>query len=610
MKLTDYIAEFLAERGVRHVFSVTGGAIAHLVDSLGNREKAKGDIRYICVQHEQAGAMAAEVYSRIGPGIGVAIATSGPGATNLITGICGCYFDSIPGLFITGQVNTKESVESIETRPRQVGFQETDIVSIAKPITKYAAQVRDPSRIRFELEKAYYIAHEGRPGPVLIDVPLDVQVADIDPATLPAFDPRRDFHGTPQESDEDLKKKISEMGALVSEARRPAVLLGGGIKLANAEREALRFAEALGFPILVSWSAFDILPHDHPNYAGTIGVYGDRGANFTVQNADLLISVGSRLDTRQTGGRVDLFLREGKSVMVDIDPHELHKNRGFTPTIAVCADAKRFLNAALASIPQFKKPDIGAWLSRAREWKKKYHAVLPEHFQMPAVSAYAFIHALSDALPQDEIVITDEGGNLVWTMQGWIVKKGQRIISTFGNSPMGYAFPASIGAAFAAPGKDIICIDGDGGFQLNIQELQTVAHYNLPIKMFILNNRGMAIIKQFQEAYFENRRYATEPEGGYSMPDFARVSEAYGIPAIVVEKPAAVKDMIAKVLAHKGPILCDVRIDRDQKLNPKLEFGRPLEDMAPYLSDEELSQNILVKPVPRLAGKKGWQRLQ
>ncbi|MBI4094207.1 MAG: thiamine pyrophosphate-binding protein, partial [Candidatus Liptonbacteria bacterium] len=453
MKLSNYIAEFIAAKGTRHVFTVTGGAIAHVVDAIGRRMEREQDISYVCVEHEQAGAMAAEAYSRLGPGPGVAIATSGPGATNLITGICGLYFDSLPGVFITGQVNTKESVESTQSKPRQVGFQETDIVRIVTPVTKYAVQVRDPSRIRYELEKAYYIAHERRQGPVLLDVPLDVQVAEIETEKLERF--------KPQESDalpeEEIRANVRETLALLKAAARPVILLGGGVKLAHAQALAKETVEALGIPAVVSWSGFDILPHDHPQFAGAIGVYGNRGANFTIQNSDFFLSVGSRLDTRQTGGRVDWFAREAKSVMVDIDESELHKGRGFAPTVAVRADAKAFLRVLLQEIRRDEVPARHEWLARAIAWRRKYPAVLPEYYAQPSISSYAFVRALSDAVGPNEIVITNEGGNLVWTMQAWEVKEGQRVISTFGNSPMGYAFPAAIGAAFARPGKQIIC---------------------------------------------------------------------------------------------------------------------------------------------------------
>ncbi|MBI3589588.1 MAG: thiamine pyrophosphate-binding protein [Candidatus Liptonbacteria bacterium] len=611
MKLTDYLVDFIAKRGTQHIFSVTGGSVAHLVDAIGRRFAEKGDLNYVCMQHEQAAAMAAENYSRIGPGIGVAIATSGPGATNLITGICDCYFDSIPALFITGQVNVRESIESVEgpLRPRQLGFQETDIVNIVKPITKYAIWISDPSRIRYELEKAYWIATTGRPGPVLIDLPMNLQVTDIDVDLLEGFTP-------PATSDSStdpkniLRKKASETVALLSNSKRPVFLLGGGVKHAKAEESARILLEKLGIPVVVSWGGFDIIPHDHPLFRGSLGVYSNRAANFVIQNSDFILSVGSRLDSRQTGGKVDWFARNAKVVMVDIDPAEFKKYRDFKPAIEVCGDAQEFLAGVLEELATAKIPDADLWVKKTNEWWLKYPSVLPEYFNQPFINAYSFVRTLSDHVKPGEIIVVDEGGNLVWTMQSWQIKSGQKLLTAFANSPMGYAVPGAIGAAFAAPGKKIVCLDGDGGVQLNIQELQTIAHYKLPIKLFILNNRSMGIIKLFQDNYFDGRYYASTPEGGYSMPDFVKVAEAYGIDAFAVEKPDEMAGAIEKALKSDRPVICNVLIDTNQTLVPRLNFGRPLEDMQPYLPDEEFLGNMIVDPLPRKKEKEGWQKLE
>src|SRR3989338_1779736 len=612
MKLADYVVDYLVSLGAKHVFLVTGGAVAHVVDAAGRRKRERGDFDYVCVQHEQAGAMAAETYSRLGPGMGVVLVTSGPGATNLITGMCGCWFDSIPALFISGQVASAESVDAIAAKPRQVGFQETDIVRIVAPITKFAEKIADPARIRYCLERAVYLARAGRPGPALIDIPVDLQVAGINPDKLAGFDPVEEGLTPETDSDETVTQKISDIIALINQAERPVLLLGGGIKIAKAEREAIDFAEALGFPIVVSWSGFDILPHDHPQYMGHLGVYGARGANFLVQNADLLISLGSRLDTRQTGGRVKTFARGAKKVMVDIDRNEIEKGRGLAIDVGVHADVRHFLELARPRLAEIVKRDRSAWISRARAWKERYGT--PKN-DPPAngISAYDFLKALSDALGENETIVVDEGGNLVWTMQSFAIKKGQRLISTFGNSPMGYALPAAIGASVALGNKPVICIDGDGGFQPNTQELQTVAYYKLPLKIFIMNNRGMAIIKQFQDAYFDSNYYASSPEHGFASPDFAAVARAYGIDAITLEKPEDISSGIQKVLSHEGPILCNVLVDTNQKLSPKLEFGRPLEDMSPYLPREEFMKNMIVEPLPEskeIPTSTGWQTLQ
>lgn len=604
MKLADYIVDYITKLGTKHVFTITGGAIAHVVDAVGRRAKEKGDIDYVCVQHEQAGAMAAEAYSRFGPGPGVAMVTSGPGATNLITGICGCWFDSIPALFISGQVNTKESVESVKTRPRQVGFQETDIVSIVKPITKYAERVTDPAQIKYVLDRAVAEAYGGRPGPVLIDIPVDLQVANINPKKLKGY-------VAPSASELDsntlVEQKVKQAITLLNGAKRPVILLGGGVRLAKAEQEVLRLIEKLGVPVVVSWSGFDLMPHNHPLYRGHIGVYGDRGANLTVQNADVLLALGSRLDTRQTGGRVNTFARAAKKIIVDIDRHEIFKNRGLMADVPIVADVKNFLQLFTARHTSVCMSDMRAWFAQTKKWQQKYSAMLPEYLrERGGVNAYVFMRALSNAVPANATIIADEGGNLVWTMQSWQIKKGQRLVSTFGNSPMGYAFPAAIGASIALDNKEVLCIDGDGGFQLNLQELQTVVEYKLPIKIFILNNRGYGVIKQFQDLYFDSRYEATGR--GYSAPDFTKIAKAYGILAVRINGYGEMRRKIQKVLGHHGPMLCEVMINPKQKLIPKLEFGRPIEDMSPYIDRKELAKEMIIELLPEPKQTKGWQR--
>lgn len=611
MKVSDYIVDFVVSLRTKHVFLVTGGAIAHVVHSVGKRKEERGDIEYVCVQHEQAGAMAAEAYSRLHEGIGVMLATSGPGATNLITGLCGSWFDSVPTFFITGQVSTSESGDAAESKPRQVGFQETDIVSMVKETTKFAVRVTDSADIRYCLEKAYYLAKEGRPGPVLVDVPVNIQVAEIDPLALRGFDPHAEnFSIATRDSREAVHQKIGTAIELLNAAERPVILLGGGVRLAKAEERALRLIEALGYPVVVSWSGFDLLPHDHPQFVGHIGVYGHRGANFAVQNSDVLLTLGSRLDTRQTGGRVNLFAREAKKIMVEIDQAEITKGRGLKIDLGICADAGEFIDMFLERIPEVKRKNISSWTARARGWREKYEIVPSPSSQeeQSGLDAYWFSKALSRLLPGGATVVVDEGGNLVWTMQSFKVKKGQRIFSTFGNSPMGYALPAALGASFALGKQPVICIDGDGGFQLNIQELQTIAHYRLPIKIFILNNRSMGIIKQFQDLYFKSKYYATNAENGYSAPDFVAIAKAYGIEAFSIAKAEEVESGIQRAISSPGPLLCDVLINERQQLNPKLEFGRPLEDMSPLLSDEEFSENLIVKPIPR-DKERGWKNL-
>ena len=573
---------------------MTGGACVHLVDSIGKHPK----LRYICMQHEQSAAMAAEAYSRVGPGIGVTVATSGPGATNLITGICCAWFDSIPMLCLSGQVNVSE--QKGNTGVRQLGFQETDIADIVRPITKFSGMVNDPQKIKYFLDKAVYLATSGRPGPVLLDIPLNVQHAEIEPEKLESFSPPSE-----NQNFNPLSEQISEVIKLIKNSKRPVLLAGGGIKLAKAENQFLKLVSKLGVPVVCSWSGFDILGSDNPFFVGQYGIYGNRGANFLVQNSDLLIAIGSRLDTRQATANPVSFARAAKKVVVDLDINELNKGK-VKADIAINADAKILIEELLSRVKEISFLPIDDWLKRAEVWKNKYPACTPEfESQQEAVNPYYFMKILSEELNNKDVIVPDQGGNLVWTMQGFKLKQGQKLFSAFGNSPMGYALPASIGAAFGSGRDRIICIDGDGGFQMNIQELQTVAHNKLPIKIFILNNHCYGIIRQFQDVYFAGDHQASVLEAGYSVPDFVKVANAYGIANESITSHQGLREKIQKVLASDGPMLCDVLLKEDQKLMPKLEaiktpegryISKPIEDQWPYLSREEFKENMMVEP--------------
>ena len=595
--MTDYLAQYIADLGVKHPFLVTGGAAAHIVDSLGKNKQ----INYICMQHEQAAAMAMDGYSRVTDNFAVGVATSGPGATNFITGTLCSYFDSIPSLFITGQVNTWETKG--KHKIRQFGFQETDIIDIVRPITKFAVMVDDPQKIKYFLDKAVYLARSGRPGPTWIDLPMNVQHAEIDPKKLESFDPKE--LGEKQLTVE--KEVIKKTFEAIKKAKRPVMIVGAGIKLGRAKKDFFEFIEKLKAPIVSTWSGIDILPFEHPLLVGQYGVYGSRAANFAVQNADLVISLGSRLDTRQTGGQPKTFAREAYKIVCDIDAGELNKN-WVVADLSVEANVKDYLIALNQNFTSKATPDFGSWVKKTIDWKKKYPAVLPEYSeQSGSVNSYVFIKALSDRLKEGDIVVSDQGGNLTWTIQAFQTKKDQMLFSAFGNSPMGYALPAAIGASFAALDKNIYCIDGDGGFQMNIQELQTIKHYGLPIKIFILNNHSYGIIKQFQEVYFEGRYEGTVPETGYSMPDFIKVAEAYGIKTETIRSHDELPEKLDKVLNTKGPVLVDVILDTAQKLIPKLVavksedgqryISKPIEDMVPLLPRDEFYKNMIIKPL-------------
>ena len=590
MKLSDYLISFLVDQGIHHVFQIIGGASVHMVNSIAQRK----DIDYICVQHEQAGAMAAEAYSRMTKNLGAAMATSGPGMTNLITGVACAYFDSTPTIYITGQVNTFESKQG--RKVRQVGFQETDIVGMVGPLTKFAVRIEDPSLIRYYLEKAAAIARGGRPGPVLLDIPMDIQRAMINPRSLKRFEPRELVADIDPKG--DIRKSVRAAIALLQKAKRPVLVAGGAIRYADVVDTFSKLVQAIGAPVVATWSGIDTIHHSHPMYRGQIGVYGNRAANFTVQNSDVLVSIGSRLDTRITGGKPETFARGAKKVVIDIDRAELYKRRGLDPDIGICADIRDVLPVILQELKNVKFPNWRDWKKLTLGWAKKYPSVVPEWYERKIlVDPYVFIRTLSEILDNKAIVVTDCGANLTWTIQAFHVKKGQRLFSAMGNSPMGYSMAAAIGASIALRKRPIICIIGDGGLQINIQELQTIAHYRIPVKLFILNNHSYGIIKQFQEMYFNSRYEGTTPKSGYGVPDFIKIAKAYGLATETIKNHREMRRKIQNIVKHKGPMICDVIIPDDAKLIPKLSFGKPIEDLSPELPREEFLANMLIPTI-------------
>ena len=587
MNLSDYVLDFLEKKKVKEVFLITGGAISFMVDAFSRNRK----IKYVSVAHEQAGAMMADSYSRLGPNFSCTMVTSGPGATNLITGIACSYFDSIPALHICGQVNTYEQQDAhISTKNvRQVGFQETDIVKISKPITKFSYKVKKASEIKYVLEKAHYIATSGRPGPVLIDIPMNLQRQKINPKQLKSFQPKN------KKKIINSKKLISKIESLFQKARKPVLILGGGIKYGKAEKDLKKFLKYFQIPIVTTWSGVDLLDHRSNKYIGNIGVYGSRAANFAIQNSDLFLCLGSRLDTRITGGVPKTFARNAKKIVVDIDKNEIGKQRGLKIDVPVEMDVKYFFKEYL----RYKKKNIikNDWLIRCNEWKMKYPMVLKKYYQEKNnVNPYVFTHYLSEILNKKDIIIADDGGHLTWTIQSFKIKEGQKLFSAFGNSPMGYALPASIGASIVKNKSRIICIDGDGSIQINLQELHTIDKLRLPIKIFILNNDGYGIIKQFQDLYLDKRYEASGK--GVSNPDFKKISSAFNINYNIIKNH---KDLIKlkKIITSKKPEIIEIKIKSNQKIIPKLQFGNPIEDLSPLLNRKEFQKNMDILVVDR-----------
>ncbi|MEW5984296.1 MAG: thiamine pyrophosphate-binding protein [Acidobacteriota bacterium] len=587
MKLSDFIAGFLAAQGIRHVFAITGGASLHIIDSVARTP----GIDYICPQHEQAGAMAADGYAKATGNLGCALATSGPGATNLLTGIICSWFDSVPVLYLTGQVTTFRLKGN--TGVRQMGFQETEIVEICRPVTKYAVMVTDWRKIRCELEKAVHIARSGRPGPVLVDVPDDLQRMDIDPAELEAFDP-----GPARPAPAVLPADLDRVIPLLGRASRPVLILGWGVRLAGAVDDAVRLAERLGFPVLLTWPALDFMPASHPLVIGAFGTHGTRYANYALQNADLVLAVGARLDTREAGSPYADFVRGGTKIVVDIDPAELRKLGAFgmQVDVAIHSDAGEFVRAMLKREQELPRPDLGAWRNRIDDWKRRYPICAPEYRRDRAINPYVFVEELAKAAQPGEQVVLDTGCALAWMCQAFQFKQGQRLYHAFNTTAMGYALPAAIGVSFATGHAPVTCVAGDGALQMNIQELATIVRHRLPIRIFLINNHGYGMVQQTQEQWLGGRYEATTVENGLAFPDFVKVARAYGIPTVTLKRNADAADRIGRVYASSGPVFCNVEFRPHHQVIPQVKFGRPIEDGEPLLPRTEFFANMLVEP--------------
>jgi acetolactate synthase I/II/III large subunit len=588
MKLSDYVADFLAKKGIKKTFGITGGVIIHVFDSIGKHP----DIDNICTQHEQGASIAADAYSRVNNNFGVSIATSGPGAMNLITGVGCSYFDSIPCMVITGQAPLSQLRGN--SKSRQVGFQETDIVSMFKPITKYAVMVRDHKKIRYELEKAFYLANSDRPGPVLIDLPDDIQREEINPEELESFTPP-----IKEKNIEKIEQQINETINLINNSERPLLILGNGIKLANMKERMKNLVEILNLPVVLTWATLDFFQHNHPLSVRDFGVTANRPGNFAVQNADLIIAIGTRLDTHETGSDLSTFAREAKRVVIDIDNSELEKyeERGLPIDIKINSDVKDFIDVLEKNISLVQRNDLSNWKDKIKSWKEKYPICLPEYSNQEPINPYVFLDVLSDEAKEDDIIIPETGCNVAWGMQGWKVKSGQNLFTSYNNSPMGYGLPAAIGASLANNNKRVICIIGDGGLQMNIQELATAKKHNLPLKLFIMNNDGYGMIKQTQEMWLNSRFFGSAFESGLQKVDLIKIAQAYDIKTITIQTHEELKEKIKQVLDSDEPILCDVKINSNARIYPKLTFGKPIEDSSPLLSREEFNKEMIAKPL-------------
>ncbi len=612
MRVADYIAHRLAGAGLDHVFMVTGGGAMHLNDAFG---RGTG-LKVVCLHHEQACAMAAEAYARLGGKPAILNVTTGPGGINALNGVFGAYTDSLAMIVVSGQVRRETIANNFPIGLRQLGDQEVDIVRMVGGITKYAVTVQDPTRIRYEIEKALHLAVSGRPGPTWIDVPIDIQGSNIDPETLVGFDALEGGASRPLAVGPEagtligdpLRTAAREVIAQLAKAKRPCLLPGTGVRIAGAAERFLKLAEQLGAPVATAFNAHDLVANDHPLYVGRAGTVGDRPGNFAVQNADLLLILGCRLNIRQISYNWDSFARGALQIMVDVDQAELTK-----PTLSIDlpihADLNDFLDVLETEMEGYRSTAAHAdYLAWCRVRQARYPVVLPEYWQKPEpVNPYCFAQTLFEHLDADDIVVTGDGTACVVTFQAAGLKQGQRLFSNSGSASMGYDVPAAIGAWYAAKGaRRIICIAGDGSVMMNIQELQSIIGQRLPIKLFVLNNDGYHSIRQTQQNYFPDKVVGCGPESGVTFPDFVKLGAAFGFPVSRIEAHEGMGDAIQVMLEQDGPSLCEVILDKAQAFSPKLSSRRledgsmvtsALEDLAPFLSREELASNMLVDPV-------------
>ena len=622
VKVSDYIAQFLVDYGITHAFTVTGGGAMHLNDSFGHQ---KG-LTCVYNHHEQACAIAAESYARIHNKIALLCVTTGPGGTNAMTGVVGGYLDSIPMLVISGQVRYDTTARSTGLNLRAMGDQEFDITKSAQAMTKYAQMVIDPNDIRYCLEKAMYIATTGRPGPCWLDIPLNVQGGTVETEELRGFDPEEYEDNLPPHIEDSTVEAIIDK---IKNAKRPVLYAGNGIRISGGYDSFKRVVELLGIPVATCWDSIDAIYDEHPYYVGRGGIMGDRAGNFAVQNSDLVLSIGNRLSIRQVGYNWKTWAREAYVIMNDVDEAELKK-----PTLhvdmPVWGDAKELLSkmekvlggmeesGQLAGGRLFQNEE---WVKTCQNWKEKYPVVLPKHYEdKDHANVYAFIKELSRRLDEGQVTVVGNGSACVVGSHGYEIKKDQRFIINSAIASMGYDLPAAIGAAVAEFGdealngrslgkkvKDIILVTGDGSIQMNIQELQTIIHHKMPIKIFIINNQGYHSIRQTQTNLFNKQFVGIGPESGdLSFPDMGKIVAAYGYPYYSADSNDKLEKAIEDTLAEDGPAVCEIFVSTTQNFEPKSATRRlpdgtlvspPLEDLAPFLDRDEFYSNMIIKPL-------------
>ncbi len=592
IKLSDYVAQFLVEHGINDIFLVAGGGIMHLLDSVSRQS----GLNYYCNYHEQACAISAEGYARIRKGVGACLVTVGPGGVNALSGMLGAWYDSIPIIVICGQV--RRNLIADYSKVRQIGPQEGNHVAMAKPVTKYANVILDPKMIRYELELAYHKAVSGRPGPVWLDIPLDVQDSLIDETCLPAYAPNASECNN---DDNQLKVKVAEALKLIKEAKRPLIICGNGIHLSRSEDLMKKLLDRLNIPVILPDAAKDLLPENYPLYLGIFGTAGQRRANFAVQNSDCLLSLGAGLCLKKVGFNFRGFAPKAKKIIVDIDEGQIY-SQVLTPDLPIQADVSLFLNEMLTQLNTISIDPSTEWISACMKWKESYPLMVKEYCaDTEYVNSYLFVDRLSDFLSSSDTLVAGNGLDTVSYIQNFRVKEGQRTYTSINWGAMGWDLPLAIGTCVGNGKKRTICLTGDGSLQWNIQELLTIRHYNLPIKVFVFNNRGYASIRATQKTFFGGRFVGSDETSGISNPNFELLAAAYGFQYTRILNNGEIDQGISKVLSTDGPVLCVVNISPEQGITPKASSftredgtieSRPLEDMFPFLPREEIWANM------------------
>jgi len=589
MNVSDYIANFFVRKGIKDIFLVDGAACACMIVSVANNS----NLRYFCPHHEQAGAFAIDGYVKASGKPSVMIATSGPAGQNLINGIAASWYDSVPAIYLTGNINSRFMKPSNDVR--QHGFQENDIVSMVSTVTKYASVVMRAEHIEYELEKAYQHATTGRPGPVLLDIPMDIQKMELPSLDMISFN--ENYKMVPIL--DNIQRQIEKIKGMIEESDRPALLLGGGVAISGVREKVKELVSKLGIPYFVTWNMIDFDAYDNPLFGGKVGTYGGEGRNFGIQNCDLLIGLGTRISGRITGGMMDTFARDAKKVLIDIDQEDMRWQQ-VKADVNIPVSLSDFIPMFIDSLVEGSY-NFSQWVSKVIDWKEKYGVMREEYYQSKNVNPYVFMDVLCKKMSSGDVLVHEAGGNAVITSQSFKAKSNQKVFSNHGNSSLGYALPAAVGAAIAT-GKKVLCITGDGGLNFNIQELQTIKHYNLPVIVLIFNNYAYGITKSYRDTNFNSEYAGCDAEHGLASPDFIKISESYGLKTVRIDSNGEIDEKLNEILECDEAVVCDINMSGFYDYLPKIGWKNPIEDMYPFLDRAEFKSNMIIEPL------EGWEK--